>query len=66
MKRFLGPQNSVKKSIYYWFKLKLVLLHNDLAFRFGLELCDVSRIYSKRVKALSRATKFLMTWPDRP
>ena len=66
MKRFLGPQNSVKKSIYYWFKLKLVLLHNDLAFRFGLELCDVSRIYSKWVKALSRAMKFLMTWPDRP
>ena len=43
MKRFLGPQNSVKKSIYYWFKLKLALLHNDLAFRFGLELCDVIR-----------------------
>ena len=51
MKRLLGPQNSVKKSIYYWFKLKLALLHNDLAFRFGLELCDVGRIYSKWVKA---------------
>ena len=33
-------------------KLKLGLLHTDLAFRFGLELCDVSRIYSKWVKAL--------------
>ena len=47
-------------------KLKLGLLHTDLAFRFGLELRDVSRIYSKWVKALSRAMKFLMTWPDRP
>ena len=28
-------------------KLKLGLLHTDLAFRFGLELCDVSRIYIK-------------------
>ena len=28
-------------------KLKLGLLHTDLAFRFGLELCDVSRIYMK-------------------
>ena len=28
-------------------KLKLGLLHTDIAFRFGLELCDVSRIYSK-------------------
>ena len=46
-------------------KLKLGLLHTDLAFRFGLELCDVSRIYSKWVKALSRAMKFLITWPDR-
>ena len=41
-------------------KLKLGLLHTDLAFRFGLELCDVSRIYSKWVKALSRAMKFLI------
>ena len=46
-------------------KLKLGLLHTDLAFRFGLELCDVSRIYSKWVKALSRAMKFLIIWPDR-
>ena len=27
-------------------KLTLVLLHIDPAFRFGLELSDVSRIYS--------------------
>ena len=27
-------------------KLTLGLLHTDLAFRFGLELSDVSRIYS--------------------
>ena len=46
-------------------KLKLGLLHTDLAFRFGLELCDVSRIYIKWVKALSRAMKFLIIWPDR-
>ena len=46
-------------------KLKLGLLHTDLTFRFGLELCDVSRIYSKWVKALSRAMKFLIIWPDR-
>ena len=46
-------------------KLKLGLLHTDLAFRFGLELYDVSRIYSKWVKALSRAMKFLIIWPDR-
>ena len=39
-------------------KLKLGLLHTDLAFRFGLELCGVSRIYSKWIKALSRAMKF--------
>ena len=46
-------------------KLKLGLLHTDLAFCFGLELRDVSRIYSKWVKALSRAMKFLIIWPDR-
>ena len=46
-------------------KLKLSLLLTDLAFRFGLELCDVSRIYSKWVRALSRAMKFLIIWPDR-
>ena len=46
-------------------KLKLSLLHTDLAFRFGLELCDVSRIYSKWVKALSRAMQFLIIWPGR-
>ena len=46
-------------------KLKLGLLHTDLAFRFGLELCDVSRIYSKWAKASSRAMKFLIIWPDR-
>ena len=46
-------------------KLKLGLLHTDLAFCFGLELCDVSRIYSKWVKALSRAMKFLIIWPGR-
>ena len=45
-------------------KLKLDFLYTDFAFRFGLELCDVSRIYSKWVKALSRAMKFLI-WPDR-
>ena len=46
-------------------KLKLSLLLTDLAFRFGLELCDVNRIYSKWVRALSRAMKFLIIWPDR-
>ena len=32
-------------------KLKLGLLHTDLVFCFGLELCDVSRICNKSVKA---------------
>ena len=46
-------------------KLKLDLLQTDLAFCFGLELCDVSRIYSKWVKALPRTIKFLIIWSDR-
>ena len=46
-------------------KLKLGLLHTDLAFCFGLELCGVSRIYSKWIKALSRAMKFWVIWSDR-
>ena len=41
-------------------KLKLGLLHNDLAFRFGLELCDERKIYSKWVKDLSRAIKLFI------
>ena len=41
-------------------KFKLGLLHADLSIRFGLELCYVSKIYSKWVKALSRAMKFLI------
>ena len=41
-------------------KLKLGLLHTDLAFRFGLELCDERKIYSKWVKDLSRAIKLFI------
>ena len=44
-------------------KLKLGLMHSDLAYQFNLNLCTVSRIYKNWIVILSEV--LLIVWPDR-
>ena len=46
-------------------KLRLDLPYKDLAYRFGLSLTTVSRIFSKWLSIMDVRLKFLIIWPDR-
>ena len=46
-------------------KLKLGLLHTDLAYRFSLSLSSVSRIYKSWIMILSEELEIFLLWPER-
>ncbi|XP_066918246.1 uncharacterized protein [Clytia hemisphaerica] len=46
-------------------RLRLGLLEDDLAFRFGIDQSNVSRILNKWLCVLSQRLSFLITWPER-
>ena len=46
-------------------QLKLGLMNWDLAIRFNINEAKVSKIFRKRIKALSVLLKNLIVWPDR-
>ena len=46
-------------------KLKLGLLHTDLAYRFSLSLSNVGRIYKSWITILSEELEIFLVWPER-
>ena len=46
-------------------KLKLGLLHTDLAYRFSLSLSNVSRIYKSWITILSEEPEIFLVWLER-
>lgn len=46
-------------------KLRLGLLHTDIAYRVGLKICDISTIYRQLVVVLAKVLEPLIIWPER-
>ena len=58
--RKLSPQNELLLTLM---KIKMDLLHEDLAFRFGISVSLVSQILSTWIPLLSRELHGLIYWP---
>ena len=56
---------SVDHVLLVFMKLRLGLLQEDLAHRFGLELTIVSNVYRLWLPVLSKYVRALIGWPDR-
>ena len=60
LSRKLSPQNELLLTLM---KIKMDLLHEDLAFRFGISVSLVSQILSTWIPLLSRELHGLIYWP---
>ena len=46
-------------------KLRIDILQNDIAFRFGISIGEVSQIFITGLKLLSKELGVLITWPSK-
>ena len=61
----LSTQQSFQQFILVLIKLRLNVPHQDLAYRFGLSVPTVSRIFKKWINILDQKLRPIISWPDR-
>ena len=55
----------MSSSYFVLMKLKLAIQNQDLAYRFGIHVTKVSKVFHLWIDVMFREMKQLISWPDR-